>query len=166
MLARARGDDVELRASFVPGESAEQLDERLRALATERPRTSLGRLLAMQLPERLADTLLRAAEVDPATPAGQLARDARRRLVHVLTGLVLPVEASRGWDHAEVTAGGVPLAEVDYRTLASRKTAGLYLAGEILDCEGRIGGFNFQWAWATGHLAGRAAVRSLATQPR
>jgi len=161
VLARAHRDDVELRVSFVPGESAEQLDARLRALASERPRASLGRLLAMQLPERLADTLLATADVDPATPIAQLARDARRQLVRVLTELVLPVESSRGWDHAEVTAGGVPLAEVDYRTLASRKAAGLYLAGEILDCEGRIGGFNFQWAWATGFLAGRAAVQSL-----
>ncbi len=55
----------------------------------------------------------------------------------------------------------MPLAEVDFRTMASRRADGLFLAGEILDCEGRIGGFNFQWAWATGFLAGRAAVRSL-----
>lgn len=165
VLARARGDEVELRMSVFPGETAEQVDARLRTLAAERPRASLGRLLAAHLPERLADALLHTAGVDPATPSAQLARDARRRLVHVLTELSLPVEGSRGWDHAEVTAGGVPLAEVDYRTMASRKAAGLYLAGEILDCEGRIGGFNFQWAWATGYLAGRAAVRSLDAAP-
>lgn len=151
--------------SACPGESPEQVDARLRALASERPRASLGRLLAASLPERLAETLLRVADVDPATPSAQLTRDARRRLVHVLTALELPVERSRGWDHAEVTAGGVPLAEVDYRTLASRRSEGLFLAGEILDCEGRIGGFNFQWAWATGYLAGRAAMRSLEASP-
>ena len=50
-----------------------------------------------------------------------------------------------------MTAGGVPLEEIDFRTMESRKTPGLYLAGEILDCDGRIGGFNFQWAWATGY---------------
>ena len=164
VLARAVGDPaaVELRVGFFPGENADAVDARLRTLAVERPRASLGRLLATLLPERLATTLLDAADVDPATPIAQLARDARRRLVRVLTELLLPVETSRGWDHAEVTAGGVPLAEVDFRTLASRTCAGLHLAGEILDCEGRIGGFNFQWAWATGFLAGRAAVRSLA----
>ena len=64
----------------------------------------------------------------------------------------------RGWDFAEVTAGGVPLEEVDYRTMESRRTPGLYLVGEILDVDGRIGGFNFQWAWTTGFLAGRAAA--------
>jgi predicted flavoprotein YhiN len=78
--------------------------------------------------------------------------------VHGLTGLVLPVVQHRGWNYAEVTAGGVPLGEIDYRTMHSRKVPGLYLAGETLDCDGRIGGFNFQWAWATGYLAGRAAA--------
>jgi len=160
VLARAHGDTVELRMSVLPGESAEQADARLQALARERPRASLGRLLAGLVPERLAEALLHAAEVDPATPVAQLGRDARRRLARCLTELVLPVERDRGWDFAEVTAGGVPLAEVDFRTMASRRTDGLFLAGEILDCEGRIGGFNFQWAWATGFLAGRAAVRS------
>jgi hypothetical protein len=73
--------------------------------------------------------------------------------------LPLPVERDRGWDFAEVTAGGVPLHEIDYRTMESRVVPGLYLVGELLDCDGRIGGFNFQWAWATGHIAGQAAAR-------
>ena len=89
---------------------------------------------------------------------GQLPRDARRKLVHALTALPLPVVRDRGWNYAEVTAGGVPLEEINFRTMASRKVPGLFLAGEILDCDGRIGGFNFQWAWVTGYLAGRAAV--------
>ena len=161
VLTRARGDAVELRLSVLPGKSAEDADALLQSFARERPRASVGRLLAGVVPERLADALLHAADVDPATQAAQLARDARRRLVRCLTELPLPVERDRGWDFAEVTAGGVPLAEVDYRTMASRRADGLFLAGEILDCEGRIGGFNFQWAWATGFLAGRAAVRSL-----
>lgn len=95
--------------------------------------------------------------------AGQLSRDARRALVHGLTRLTLPVVQHRGWNYAEVTAGGVPLNEIDYRTMHSRKVSGMYLAGEILDCDGRIGGFNFQWAWATGYLAGRAAAKTLSS---
>ena len=77
--------------------------------------------------------------------------------------LPLPVERPRGWNYAEVTAGGVPLGEIDYRTMASRVVPDLYLIGEMLDCDGRIGGFNFQWAWATGLLAGRAAAESVTT---
>ena len=73
--------------------------------------------------------------------------------------LATVVVQHRGWNYAEVTAGGVPLREIDYRTMQSRKIPGLYLAGEVLDCDGRIGGFNFQWAWSTGYLAGRAAAQ-------
>ena len=76
-----------------------------------------------------------------------------------MTAFDLPIAGDRGWDHAEVTAGGVPLGEIDYRTMESRRVPGLYLIGEMLDCDGRIGGFNFQWAWATGYLAGRAAAQ-------
>ena len=65
--------------------------------------------------------------------------------------------ADRGWNYAEVTAGGVPLEEIDYRTMESKLVPGLYVIGEMLDCDGRIGGFNFQWAWATGYIAGCAA---------
>jgi predicted flavoprotein YhiN len=74
-----------------------------------------------------------------------------------LTRFPLPVARDRGWNFAEVTAGGIPLDEVDFRTMESKILRGLYLIGEMLDCDGRIGGFNFQWAWATGYLAGRAA---------
>jgi predicted flavoprotein YhiN len=73
------------------------------------------------------------------------------------------VDRDRGWNYAEVTAGGVPLEEVNFRTMESRLVPGLYLIGEILDCDGRIGGFNFQWAWATGLLAGRAVSASVCT---
>ena len=63
---------------------------------------------------------------------------------------------SRGYNYAEVTAGGVPLEEIDHRTMASRTCDGLYLVGEILDVDGRLGGFNFQWAWSSGWVAGHA----------
>jgi predicted flavoprotein YhiN len=78
-----------------------------------------------------------------------------------LTKFLPPVQQDRGWNYAEVTAGGVPLEEVNFRTMESKLVPGLYLVGEILDCDGRIGGFNFQWAWATGLLAGRAVSARL-----
>lgn len=165
LRARDAGEDASLVLGVLPGETEESAQRWLAERAAARPRLSLGRLLAERLPERLAAALLAAAAVEPAIALGQLRRDARRRTARVLTAVALPVVASRGWDHAEVTAGGVPLAEVDYRTLESRRARGLYLVGEILDCDGRIGGFNFQWAWATGFLAGSAAVRSLAPPP-
>jgi hypothetical protein len=79
-------------------------------------------------------------------------------LVMMTTSMRLPVAESRGYTYAEVTAGGVPLSELHLGTMGSRVTPGLYICGEICDVDGRIGGFNFQWAWASGYLAGKAAA--------
>ncbi|HSI34713.1 MAG TPA: aminoacetone oxidase family FAD-binding enzyme, partial [Tepidisphaeraceae bacterium] len=152
------GQKPEMRCGFLPGEPFERVERWLVEAAAKSPKASVGGLVAGRLPERVVTALLRHVTIDPVTPLGQLSRDARRALVHALTALPLPVVGHRGWNYAEVTAGGVPLNEVDFRTMASRKVPGLYLAGEVLDCDGRIGGFNFQWAWATGYLAGRAAA--------
>jgi predicted flavoprotein YhiN len=73
----------------------------------------------------------------------------------------LDVQDSRGYTYAEVTAGGVPLDEIDTATMESRHQPGLYLVGEILDVDGRLGGFNFQWAWSSGWVAGHALARAL-----
>jgi predicted Rossmann fold flavoprotein len=162
VIAAAAGAAPTLRMSVYPGEDFAAVDRRLATVAREHPKLSLGRLVAERVPERAAAALVRLAGLDPAIPLGRLSREERRRLVHALTATVLPVTGPRGWNHAEVTAGGVPLAEIDYRTMASRLVPELHLVGEMLDCDGRIGGFNFQWAWATGHLAGRAAGRAVA----
>ena len=105
--------------------------------------------------------LLAAAGVDPATRVDHLKRDDRKALVKTVTAEPLPVTGDRGWTYAEATAGGVPLAEVDVSTMASRVTPGLWLVGEVLDVDGRLGGFNFQWAWASGTVAGRALSKRL-----
>ena len=159
ILAHAAGQPVEMRCNFLPDHSSEQVEGWLIDTAVSRPRVSIGKVLAEQLPDRLAAVLVHTAGSDPASPLSQLPRAQRRALVRLLTAFVLPIERERGWNFAEVTAGGVPLPEIDYRTMASRKVPGLYLIGELLDCDGRIGGFNFQWAWATGYLAGRAVVK-------
>lgn len=157
IIAHETGQKPQLRANLMPPQTFESAERWLIDAAGKRPRASMLGLLTGRFPERLAEALLRHVRIDPAAPAGQVTREQRRALVHALTALPLPVTQHRGWNYAEVTAGGVPLSEIDYRTMASRKTGGLYLAGEVLDCDGRIGGFNFQWAWSTGYLAGRAA---------
>ena len=159
LIAKETGRETKLIANLLPPDDFESLERWLIMLASSRPKLALANAVAQRLPERVASAILRLANIDPSTTCGQLSRDARRALVHALVALPLPVTQHRGWNYAEVTAGGVPLNEIDYRTMASRKVPGLYLAGEILDCDGRIGGFNFQWAWATGYLAGTAAGR-------
>ena len=160
VIAKQTGRSVELRCSFFPGQTTEQVERQLVAMATSRPRVSLARLLAEHLPDRVVGAIVSHAGIDPSIPIGNLPRETRRKLAAALTALPLPVLQDRGWNYAEVTAGGVPLNEIDFRTMQSRKVPGLFLIGEMLDCDGRIGGFNFQWAWSTGHIAGKAAARA------
>jgi predicted Rossmann fold flavoprotein len=120
-----------------------------------------GSALRRSLPTRLADALLGETGVEPERPLAQLRREERARLVDALARYPLPWTGDEGYRKAEVTGGGVPLAEVDARTLESRVVPGLFLCGEILDCFGPIGGYNFCWAWATGRSAGLGAAASL-----
>jgi predicted flavoprotein YhiN len=89
-----------------------------------------------------------------------LTRDQRKSLVRAIHATRLTVKDSRGYGYAEVTAGGIPLDEVDIRSMHSRICPGLYLVGEILDVDGRLGGFNFQWAWSSAWVAGNAIARA------
>ena len=160
-LAQAQGVPAELYGNFLPGQTQEQARDWFVCKASANPRRTVLRTLAQHLPHRLVECLCRHAVCDPQQVVAQMPQASRRRLVSSLTRFPFPVTGVRGWNHAEVTAGGVPLEEISYRTMESRVAPGLYLAGEILDCDGRIGGYNFQWAWATGYLAGRGAVRRL-----
>ncbi|MBX3122991.1 MAG: NAD(P)/FAD-dependent oxidoreductase [Nitrospira sp.] len=160
-LARSRGETAEVMGNFLPGRNAEQAREWFLAQAAQNPRRSLLKMLAESLPERYAEVLCRHAGGDPQLACAQVPRAIRDRLLEALTRFPFPVVRDRGWNFAEVTAGGIPLEEVNFRTMESKLVPGLYLVGEVLDCDGRIGGFNFQWAWATGRVAGRAAAASL-----
>jgi hypothetical protein len=160
-LATNRGAQVDLYGNFVPNRTSEVLKEWFVAQVTEHPRRSLTRTLSVLVPERFADSLCRHCACNPQELVAQISRRDRERLLSALTRFRFPIERDRGWNFAEVTAGGVPLEEINYRTMESRLVSGLYLVGEMLDCDGRIGGFNFQWAWTTGWLAGRSAARSL-----
>jgi predicted Rossmann fold flavoprotein len=124
----------------------------------EKSQGTVANVVRRHLPARLADALLTEAGVDDARTLPQLRREERQRLVETLARYPLPWTGHEGYKKAEVTGGGVPLGEVDPRTLESRVVPGLHLCGEILDCFGPIGGYNFFWAWATGRAAGLGAA--------
>jgi predicted Rossmann fold flavoprotein len=158
VIAHETGQHPKMQANLLPGEDFESVEKWLIQVSTKRPKAMIATVLAERLPARVAAAVAAHTKIDPTITCGHLHREARRALVHNLTALPLLVQQHRGWNYAEVTAGGVPLNEIDPRTMESRKRPGLYLAGEILDCDGRIGGFNFQWAWATGYVAGNATA--------
>jgi len=157
MMERTRDAAAALQLSFMPGCSLEQADT---WLLEAKAQTVLSRLRE-KLPERLAKTLLEGAGIASDRTPKQLERERRRALAQLLCGAPVEIVGDRGFSHAEVTAGGVPLSEMNLATMESRKCPGLYMAGEILDVDGRIGGFNFQWAWASGFVAGISMTSSL-----
>jgi predicted Rossmann fold flavoprotein len=152
LVAQFYGLPAALFVNWWPGQTTEALDQALQQLG----RLSLGAWLRAQLPDRLAHALCQAAGLDPHLPGHSLTREQRRRLAQAVTAMPLPIVGHRGYNYAEVTAGGVPLSELHLNTMESRRCPGLHLCGEICDVDGRIGGFNFQWAWASGYVAGQA----------
>jgi predicted flavoprotein YhiN len=120
-------------------------------------------VLAANLPDAVALAVLGALGIPSERTVSELTREDRRRLVHALTEWPLPVVDTRGYNYAEVTSGGVELTEIDPATMESRVCPGLFLVGEILDVDGRIGGFNFQWAWSSAFAAARGLARRLSS---
>jgi predicted Rossmann fold flavoprotein len=147
---------VRVTANLVGGRSFDSLEEGLLDRAKESGHTSIRSAIAEWMPAAVAEAILAAAGVDPGVPLKELTREARRRLLHAVAHRPLPVRDSRGFRFAEATAGGVEVTEIHPQTLESRKTPGLHVVGEVLDVDGRIGGFNFQWAWSSGYVAGCA----------
>ena len=157
--AALEGRHVEVVVNVVPGHTFEGLETWLLESAASRPRAALATVIAEKLPASAAETWIAGAGLPHDDTLAHLSRDGRRRLIRALLETRLDVRDTRGYTYAEVTAGGVPLEEIDSRTMESTRCPGLYLVGEILDVDGRIGGFNFQWAWSSGWVAGRAIVR-------
>jgi predicted Rossmann fold flavoprotein len=154
VLSRMRGREREPIYAQWTARNAEQWHTLLQQKGTG----SIGNLVRRDLPARLADALLEEAHVDPQVTTSQLKKDGRMRLVEMLTAYPLPWTGDDGYKKAEVTGGGVALAEVDPKTMESKLHRGLYLCGELLDAFGPIGGYNFAWGWATGRAAGIGAA--------
>ncbi len=153
-----------LVVNFLPARrEADLLAEWARGVA-EHPDRSWKRSLTQYLPERLAEVLLRKSGIDPRSRLDQISKKGRASFIRALLHCPIGVSGSQGYEKAEVTAGGVDLGEVDPKTLASNLCPRLFFAGEVLDVDGRIGGFNFQWAWSSGAVVGQAIMRELSLQ--
>jgi predicted Rossmann fold flavoprotein len=148
---------LQLDLDFLPGTKEPELDEFLRAESLAQGKKQLAVVLAERLPRRLCDAILVLSGLGVDRRAAALSKSDRAKIVANVKRLRVPVRGTLGFEKAEVTAGGVALDEVDSRDMQSKLTPGLYLAGEVLDLDGPIGGYNFQAAWSTGWLAGDSA---------
>ncbi|MBQ1281070.1 MAG: NAD(P)/FAD-dependent oxidoreductase [Oscillospiraceae bacterium] len=115
---------------------------------------SADNLLTGILQNQLGRTLVRAAGIPFERKIGSLRANELRKLAALVKHFVLPVEGTLGMDQAQVTAGGIAVSEFDPETMESRLQRGLYACGEVLDIDGDCGGYNLQWAWSSGRLAG------------
>lgn len=161
LRARLEEPDTPLRVSLgVPNlENPAQAEDWLHRQFQSHPKSRMRSIIEELYPSRLAAAI--AAEIGNDRMASEITRADRRVLASLLAEMPLDVTGTRGYAFAEATAGGVDLHDIDWRTMGSRCVPGLHLCGEILDVDGRIGGFNFQWAWSSGYLAGHGAASAL-----
>ena len=150
---------AELTADFIPDFDEQAFRHILNRASREEPGCTLKNFLSEKLPERLIEVLCAKIAVSEGTVLNQFKKQDRERLIRVIYRCPLPVREIGGYDKAEATAGGVSLGEVDPHTLESKIQKGLFFAGEILDVDGRIGGFNLQWAWSSAAAAAAGVLK-------
>jgi predicted Rossmann fold flavoprotein len=155
-----RGERTVLRLDLCPEISEQELPEVLRQRFAGRAQASAELALIGFLHKRLIAPLLKVAGIaDPTRPAAALAGPEIVAVASALKGWCFEVTGTDSWADAQVTAGGLDVTAVHAQTLESRLAPGLFLAGEVLDVDGDCGGFNLQWAWSSGHVAGAAAAQ-------
>jgi len=153
-----RPRSLQLVCDFLPKTTSQSLADELQRFAAAQGKKQIAVLLADRLPRRLADALAQQAGVSAGRRAAELSREERTALVQAVKEMRIPVTGTLGFEKAEVTVGGVALDEVDSRCMQSKLVPRLFMAGEILDLDGPIGGYNFQAAFSTGWLAGEAGA--------
>lgn len=153
ITAAASPSEVRFECDWLPDLEVVQLEQWFEAKRKQSGGQRVSLAINELLPKRLVESLCEYSGATE-TPLGELSKSVKATLIDSMKRLQLPITGTRGFEKAEVTAGGVSLAEVDPRKMVSRIVPGLYIAGEILDLDGWIGGYNFQSAFSTGHLAG------------
>jgi hypothetical protein len=151
-----------LQIAFAPG--TDWPGTLARAKATSR--RQLGNELATQLPQRLAQAWLARGGLPEDRPMPEVGDKALRQLAESLASWRIAPSGTEGWKKAEVMAGGVDTREIDSKSMESRRAPGLHFIGEVLDVTGWLGGYNFQWAWASAHACAEALAADLTLLPR
>jgi len=147
--------DTNLRFSFFPTLSIEEVKQTLFQRFEKHPTFPVSHCLWGLVTEKIAGAVCAVSQISKDRIAKDVSDEEKEKLIHTLTSYEVSITDTRGWNEAEFTAGGVDGREVDPETLESKKAKGLYLAGEVLDVDGPVGGFNLSWSWASGWVAGK-----------
>ena len=150
-------NNVKVELDFMADQSASELDAVISKIFNASGSKVVKNALVGLLPAKLITTVLSQSDIDAETKTAIISKEQRNRIVKNLKSLTLNISKLRPLKEAQVTRGGVSTDEIDVETLESKKIKGLYFAGEVMDVDGDSGGFNLQWAWSTGYIAGQSA---------
>ena len=156
--ALSRGKKVAVRINFTPDLNREELDNIFFSKKKSESFKPLSLLLQGILPEKLSQFILKKCNIRFDLTIGQLADNEIETIIAHINDFYLPINDTQSWKYAQITCGGISVREVEPKTMESKLVPDLYFAGEILDVDGDCGGYNLQWAWSSGYLAGKSAV--------
>lgn len=142
--------------NFFPEYSQEEVFNLLKERITNHPDRKICNQFIGILPKRLAPTIFKDAEINSDKKSSQVSNNLLHNIVKLLTQYHLPIHDVLGWKSAQFTAGGVDVKEIDSTTMESKLVPGLFFCGEVVDIDGESGGYNLQWAWSSGYLAGQS----------
>ncbi len=147
--------EVPVIANLTKGMNEEQLGRHLKEQAQENPHVEIIKHLCTLLPEPLSLELLNLADIDPKERYSKISGAQKAKLISILAWTPLTITGHDGFKMAMITRGGINLKEIDPKSMQSRIIKGLYFCGEIMNLDGPCGGYNLQWSFASGHLAGK-----------
>ncbi|MCX6722392.1 MAG: NAD(P)/FAD-dependent oxidoreductase, partial [Candidatus Staskawiczbacteria bacterium] len=153
----AQAGEVKICFDLFPLLNQEQLSKVFDDMLKKHPNKTIKNILSISLPERLAEVLSDIAVKDNKKIANNMSKSERLAVVKILKNFEVTVKELVGFEGAMVTKGGVSLKEIDHKTMKSKIIDNLFFAGEIIDIDGKTGGFNLQSCWSTGYLAGKSA---------
>jgi predicted Rossmann fold flavoprotein len=156
-----RQQKVAIQINFVPDLILKDLITFFQKKKKNHPQQSLQLLLGGVLPDKLSCFILKSMQIDLGLPIGALPDSKIDGLIQIMTHFYIPVTGTQSWKYAQVTCGGISVSEVNPKNMESKIVPHLYFAGEILDVDGDCGGYNLQWAWSSGYLAGKSVVENV-----
>ena len=157
--ALTRHKDVSIGINLLPSFERQKLTAQILQLTEAVPSHPIAILLSGVIPSKTVPFVLETANVNPSAPSGKLGNKTIKKIVHTIQNWRFTISGTHGFRHAEVSGGGISTEQIDEKTMESKLVCGLYFAGEVLDIVGRRGGFNFHFAWASGHLAGKELAK-------
>jgi predicted Rossmann fold flavoprotein len=148
-------DQVPIKINLTKGKNQEQIYQHLKSNSISHPNKNILQILQTLIPKSVAIEFLKLLKIDPTIKYNKIKGDKKEQLVQILTSTPFTIIGHNGFKQAMITRGGISLKEIDPKTMQSKLTKGLYFCGEVIDIDGPCGGYNLQWAFSSGYLAGK-----------